>query len=269
VAAQPGRRLHPTAGDADPDPPAGQVGAAAAVVVGLVRVGLAWPAALATLGVTTLGMSSSSASKTAASGVLAAVTSSDSGMPPPSLATCSLDPGLARSTGFAPVRPPPHRPQTEGVHADPGPVQQARRAELVQQDLLEPLEHPGVAHSANRRQQVVTLPQPNSPTGSSAHRVEVRHMNRTAAMQARSETVRGAPPRAWDGGGGSRGWMRCHSASGSRRSARVVMAQIIAHHRLNHAYRPTRAVPWGVTFVQANVIRSRRIAQVTTPGPRR
>jgi hypothetical protein len=47
-------------------------------------------------------------------------------------------------------------------------------------------------------------------------------MNTVAAMQARSGTVRGASPRAREGGGSS-GWMRCHSASGSRRSARVIM----------------------------------------------
>jgi ribosomal-protein-serine acetyltransferase len=83
---------------------------------------------------------------------------------------------------------------------------------------------PAWAHSANRRQQVVTLPQPNSPTGSSAHGVEVRAMKMIAAMQARFDTVRGAPPRAWEGGVGSRGWTRCHSWSGSNRSAKVVMA---------------------------------------------
>jgi hypothetical protein len=65
---------------------------------------------------------------------------------------------------------------------------------------LEPLEHPAAALSLKRRQQVVTEPQPNSPTGGSAQGVDVRHMNRIAAMQARSGTVRGAPPRAWEGG---------------------------------------------------------------------
>jgi hypothetical protein len=100
---------------------------------------------------------------------------------------------------------PPCGAQAEAVHADPRPVQPARLAELVQQDLLEPLDHPRVAPLGNRRQQLVTLPQPNSPTGSSAHGVEVRAMNTIAAMPARSETVRGAPPRAWEGGGGSSG----------------------------------------------------------------
>src|SRR5829696_7442370 len=89
-------------------------------------------------------MSSTSASNTRLSLVLAAVTSSDSGSPPPSTAKCSLDPPLARSTGFAPHRSPPDRAQAEGVHADPRPVQLTGLAELVQQQLLEPLEHPGM-----------------------------------------------------------------------------------------------------------------------------
>jgi hypothetical protein len=233
VATQPLRRLDPTAGDADLDPPLGKVAAAAALIVGLVGVNLLGAAAPTADRVRTLGMSSSSAWNTAASGVLAAVTSSDSGSPVPSAARWSLDPGLARSTGFAPARSPPNRAQAEGVHGDARPVQRSGCAELVQQQLLEPLEDPARAHSANRRQQVVTLPQPNSPTGSSAQGVEVRAMNRTAAMQARSETVRGAPPRAREGGGGNSGRRRCHSASGSSRSARVVMAQMIAHHRPN------------------------------------
>src|SRR4029453_12428014 len=86
-------------------------------------------------------MSSSSASNTAASGVFALVISSDSGSPVPSPARCSLHPGLARSTGFAPTWSPPDRPQAEGGDADAGPVQLAGLAELVEQDHLEPLEH--------------------------------------------------------------------------------------------------------------------------------
>jgi hypothetical protein len=42
---------------------------------------------------------------------------------------------------------------------------------------------PAAAHSANRRRQVVTLPQPNSPTGSSAQGVEVRVMKGCAATR--------------------------------------------------------------------------------------
>jgi hypothetical protein len=49
-------------------------------------------------------------------------------------------------------------------------------------------------------------------------------MKMIAAMQARSDTVRGAPPRAREGGGGSSGCKRCHSASGSRRSAKLFIA---------------------------------------------
>ena len=49
-------------------------------------------------------------------------------------------------------------------------------------------------------------------------------MQRIAAMPARSDTVRGAPPGAWQGGGGSSGGKRCHRWSGSRRSAKLGMA---------------------------------------------
>src|SRR5829696_6202762 len=89
-------------------------------------------------------MSPSSASNTRLSLVLAPVTSTDSGSPLPSTARCSLDPALARSTGFAPTWSPPDRAQAEGVHAHPRPVQPAGLAQLVQQQLLQPLEHPGV-----------------------------------------------------------------------------------------------------------------------------
>jgi hypothetical protein len=110
---------------------------------------------------------------------------------------------------------PPDRPQAEAVHGDPGPVERADLAELVQQHRLQPLEHPSVGPlgkppPAGRHRAAAEL----------AHRqqrprVEVRHMKMIAAMQARSDTVRGAPPRACEGVGGSSGWMRCHSASGS------------------------------------------------------
>jgi hypothetical protein len=118
VAAQPLRRLDPAAGDADLDPPPRQVAAAAAMIVGLVGVDLGGRQRRPPAGVRTVGRSSSNASNTTASGVLAAVTSSDSGSPQPSTARCSLDPGLARSTGFAPHRSPPDRAQAEGIHAD-------------------------------------------------------------------------------------------------------------------------------------------------------
>jgi hypothetical protein len=41
-------------------------------------------------------------------------------------------------------------------------------------------------------------------------------MKMIAAMQVRSSTVRGAPPRAWEGGGGSSGWTRCHNGVGQQ-----------------------------------------------------
>jgi hypothetical protein len=60
-------------------------------------------------------------------------------------------------------------------------------------------------------------------------------MKMIAAMQARSGTVRGAPPRAREGGGSS-GWRRRHSASGSRRSGGVDMGR-------DHPTQPAHALP--------------------------
>ena len=88
--------------------------------------------------------------------------------PGASAARCSLQPGLARSTGFAPVRSPPCRPQAEGIHADPGPVGCPASPSSSSSSWWSCSNTPARAHSAKRRQQVVTLPQPNSPTGSSA-----------------------------------------------------------------------------------------------------
>jgi hypothetical protein len=65
-------------------------------------------------------------------------------------------------------------------------------------------------------------------------------MKMTAAMQARSDTVRGAPPRAREGGGGSSGWRRCHSASGRSVSGRVAMSAIITSHTSIGARCPMR-----------------------------
>src|SRR6266540_128658 len=139
-------------------------------------------------------MSSSTASNSSWSGRLAGPSSSDSTIPPASLATCHLLPRLARSTGLAPVRSPltarrlAESTLTRDQSSNPAAPSSSSSTSCRRSNT------PTWAHSANRRQQVVTLPQPNSLTGSSAHGVEVRAMNTIAAMQARSDTVRGAPP---------------------------------------------------------------------------
>src|ERR687898_288051 len=153
-------------------------------------------------GVRTLGMSSSSASNTRLSLVLAAVTTSDSGSPLPSAARCSLDPGLARSTGFAPHRSPPDRPQAGRIHTDPRPVQPAGLAELAQQQLLEPLEHPGGG----------PLGEP-PPTGGHAAAAELAHRQQRPGGggtgheddRGHARPVRHGPGRATAGVGRRRG----------------------------------------------------------------
>ena len=83
---------------------------------------------------------------------------------------------------------------------------------------------PASAHSVSRRQQVDGEPQPSSRAGSSRHGVEVRAMKTIAAKQARSEMVRYRPPYGGRGGAGSKGSTNSHSWSGTRSSARLVMA---------------------------------------------
>jgi hypothetical protein len=74
-------------------------------------------------------------------------------------------PGLRRSG------PPPDRPQAEGVDGDPRPVELTGFAKLIQQRLLEPLEHPGVgptrqtAASRSSPSRSRTRPPAAAPTG--------------------------------------------------------------------------------------------------------
>jgi hypothetical protein len=85
----------------------------------------------------------------------------------------------------------PYRPEAEGIHTHPLQVDAAGLAELVQQQRLQLLEHPALAHSSRRRQQVVALPQPSSLAGSRLQGVLVRAMKISAAPRQES-TPQGA-----------------------------------------------------------------------------
>src|SRR5215218_6407660 len=139
-------------------------------------------------------MSATTAWNTVVSLTLAAVTTAVRGSPLPSQTKCSLDPGLPRSTGFAPRWSPTLGPHAHGVHAHPLPVQLALGTKAVQDPKVQGIEHPASAHSVSRRQQVDGEPQPSSRAGSSRHGVDVRAMKTIAAKQARSEMVRYRPP---------------------------------------------------------------------------
>jgi hypothetical protein len=80
-----------------------------------------------------------------ASVTLAAVTAAAGGSPLPSQTSWSLDPGLPRSTGFAPTWSPALGAHAHGVHAGPRPVHPALLPEPVQD-----LEVELVEHGANR-----------------------------------------------------------------------------------------------------------------------
>jgi hypothetical protein len=59
---------------------------------------------------------------------------------------------------------------------------------------MKSIEHPALAHSVKRRQQVADEPQPSSRAGSSRHGVEVRALNTIAAKQPRPDMARRRPP---------------------------------------------------------------------------
>jgi hypothetical protein len=106
MPAKPYRGLHSTPGDPTPDPAPPQIRPAVVDVVGFVGVALSGRQRRRPEGPSTAGTSSSSASSSMPSLRLAAVMTTASGRPPPSQATCSLDPGLPRSTGLAPTWSP-------------------------------------------------------------------------------------------------------------------------------------------------------------------
>jgi hypothetical protein len=106
VTAQPGCGLDPAAGDPRADAAPTQVGAAAAVIVGLVGVDCARPSPPPAGGMRIAGMSSRTASSMVESLALAALTRTVNGSSSASPARCSLDPALPRSTGLAPHRSP-------------------------------------------------------------------------------------------------------------------------------------------------------------------
>jgi hypothetical protein len=168
VTPQPARRLDATAGDAHLDPPAGQVGAAAAMIVGLVGVALVRAA-------------TPPAGRRAYPGevvkqrlehhrIVGVGPSHQHRQWQPATVNrqVQLRPALARSTGFAPVRSPrtTRRLNESTVTRDQSsaPVSPSSSSSTS----WSRSNTPARAHSANRRQQLVTLPQPNSPTGSNA-----------------------------------------------------------------------------------------------------
>ena len=168
-------------------------------------------------------MSSTTASSMVESLALAALKTTATGSPPRSPARCSLEPCLPRSTGFAPVRSPFDRPQAEGVHADAVQVDPSGRAEVVQQHDLELVEHPSAGPlvqppPAGGGRAAAQLPggQQRPRSRRAGHEDQRRHT--VAVGHAAGHAAAGT---RW--AGGRSGWMRCHSASGRRRSTRLVM----------------------------------------------
>jgi hypothetical protein len=87
---------------------------------------------------------SMSCSSSIESWVLAADRRTASGIPVASISRWYLDPGLPRSTGFAPTSSPTPRPHTHAVDGRSGPVDLVVVAQPVQQPMVQGLPHPGL-----------------------------------------------------------------------------------------------------------------------------
>ena len=187
------RRLDPTPSDPRPDPTPAQIGAVAGAVVALVSVQLAGS------GPPPPGWGQhrrdivQDRREHGRVGMLAAVTTAVSGSPLPSQARWILDPGLPRSTGFAPTWSPAFGAHTGRVHAGARPVQPARQTKPVQHLQMELLEHPGLgplvqpAPCRRRRAIAKFLGWQEPPRGRGAGHVD--DCGETAAIRNRSPSA--------------------------------------------------------------------------------
>jgi hypothetical protein len=95
-------------------------------------------------GPSTAGTASTSCSSSYESWVLAADTPTANGMPAASISRWYMEPGLPRSTGFAPVSSPPPGPHAGAVDGRPGPVDLGVVAQPVQQPMMQLLPDAGL-----------------------------------------------------------------------------------------------------------------------------
>jgi hypothetical protein len=124
---------------------------------------------------------------------------------------------------------------------------------------LGPIRQTAASRSSRCRSR--TRPPEQRPGGGARHEQDRGH----AGLVRDGSGHAAARPGWW---GGNSGRMRRHSASGSSWPVRVRHGRIIAHHRPTPPGRSGQCHGW-VTFVQAIMISSRWIGQMTMPGPRR
>jgi hypothetical protein len=175
VAAKPGRGLDHAAGDPRLDATPAQLGAAAAMVIRLVGVEFAGPSATPPGG--HADRRDVVQHRLQHGGVVGVGRAYDHRQRQPiRLAShMELGAGLASVDGVCAGQVPPltARRLNESTLTRPRSTRPASPSSSSSSSWRRS-NTPARAHSANRRQQVVTLPQPNSPTGSSAQGVELR-----------------------------------------------------------------------------------------------
>jgi hypothetical protein len=163
--------------------------------------------------------------------MLATVTTAVSGSPLPSQARWILDPGLPRSTGFAPTWSPAFGAHTGRVHTRARPVQPARQTqpvqhlqvELLEQARLGPLVQPPPCR--RRRPAAKFLDWQEPPRGRGAGHVDDR--GETAAIWNRS------PPAAIPGA-------RCGRQQGCDHPPEFVGNKVLSKGRHDQKLRQSR-----------------------------
>ena len=89
-------------------------------------------------------MASTSSSNTIESWVLAALSITQSGMPPRSTVTWRFEPAFPLSVGFLPVFSSPFCRDARRIQRGPFPIYLVGFSEAVQKDFVQTLPHPGL-----------------------------------------------------------------------------------------------------------------------------
>ncbi len=144
ATSQPLTGLDPAPGDAGLDAAAGQRLTTAAVVVGLVGVGLRGTLARRSQHERIGGMASTTASSIRLSWTFAPVSFRARGMPFASVTMWRFVPGLPRSVGFGPVAGPPFGCNRGAVEGGSAEVDAILAAEPVEQLILQTVPHSGL-----------------------------------------------------------------------------------------------------------------------------
>ena len=117
-------------------------------------------------------------------------------------------------------------------------------------------ENPGAGHETRRTDPAATI--------------GAEDPEAIAAMQARSKTVRGAPPLARESLGGNSGRVRCHTRRAAAGRQESSWPRSLPTADPTRPYRAKQGTATGVGYIRPrHGEQEQKDRQVTTPGPRR